>query len=72
MREQLLAAGCGFRDRCHAQAYSARVLAASRDAQRAMGDLHGPPQARDLYGARSRACLKKADFALLVQHVRVE
>ena len=25
-----LAADCGFRDRCHAQAYSARVLAASR------------------------------------------
>ena len=32
-----------------------------RDAQRAVGDLHGPPQARDLYGAHSRACLKKSD-----------
>ncbi len=42
------------------------------DAQRAMGDLHGPPQARDLYGAHSRACLKKSDFALLVRHVRVD
>ena len=42
------------------------------DAQRAMGDQHGPPQAHDLYGAHSRACLKTADFALLVRHVRVD
>ena len=41
------------------------------DAQRAMGDLHGPPQAYNLYGAHSRACLSTADFALLVRHVRV-
>ena len=42
------------------------------DAQRAVGDLHDSPQARDLYGAHSQRALEKADFALLVGRVRVD
>ena len=36
------------------------------DAQRAVGDLHDSPQARDLYGAHSQRAPEKADSALLV------